>query len=106
MRKLLLLLVTLITFTNVSYASFPVVEKVSDNTIESMIDPILDIILYIVLFIGSVYWAIIKTKQKYGTWYRPWSTYSYIQKALIWLIIAFSFILFISLFIHPDSRII
>ena len=32
MRKLLLLLVTLITFTNVSYASFPVVEKVSNQT--------------------------------------------------------------------------
>jgi hypothetical protein len=35
MRKLLLLLVTLITFTNVSYASFPVVEKISDQTIGS-----------------------------------------------------------------------
>jgi len=39
MRKLLLLLVTLITFTNVSYASFPVVEKVSDQTTGSMTDP-------------------------------------------------------------------
>ena len=38
MRKLLLLLITITTFTNVSYASFPVVEKVSDQTTVSMTD--------------------------------------------------------------------
>ena len=32
MKKIILFLITITTFTNVSYASFPVVEKVSDQT--------------------------------------------------------------------------
>jgi hypothetical protein len=39
MKKLLLLLITITTFTNVSYASFPVVEKVSDLATGTMTDP-------------------------------------------------------------------
>jgi hypothetical protein len=38
MKRIILLLITIITFTNVSYASFPVVEKVSDQTTVSMTD--------------------------------------------------------------------
>ena len=36
MKKLLLLLITLTTFTNVSYASFPVVEKEQTEIVESV----------------------------------------------------------------------
>ena len=32
MKKIILFLMTIITFTNVSYASFPVIEKVSNQT--------------------------------------------------------------------------
>lgn len=39
MKRYSFLLITLIIFTNVSYASFPVVEKVSDQTTGSMTDP-------------------------------------------------------------------
>ena len=35
MKKIILFLMTIITFTNVSYASFPVIEKVSNQTTES-----------------------------------------------------------------------
>jgi hypothetical protein len=39
MRKLLLLLVTLITFTNVSYASFPVTENTQTEIVETIESP-------------------------------------------------------------------
>ena len=39
MKKTILFLITTTTFTDVSFASFPVVEKVSDQTTGSMTDP-------------------------------------------------------------------
>ena len=39
MKKIILFLITITTFTNVSYASFPVVEKVSDLATGTMTDP-------------------------------------------------------------------
>ena len=39
MRKLLLLLVTLITFTNVSYASFPVNQNTQTEIVETIESP-------------------------------------------------------------------
>ena len=50
MKKMILLLITITIFTNVSYASFPVVEKVSNQTTGSMIDP---------LFIKLIIWAVV-----------------------------------------------
>ena len=39
MEKLLLLLITFITFTNVSYASFPILENVPTETLETIESP-------------------------------------------------------------------
>ena len=50
MKKTILFLITTTTFTNVSFASFPVVEKVSDQTTGSMIDPI---------FLTLIIWTIV-----------------------------------------------
>ena len=45
MKRIILLLITITTFTNVSYASFPVVEKVSFQTTKQ-IEPIIESISY------------------------------------------------------------
>ena len=47
MKKIILFLITITTFTNVSCASFPVVEKVSNQTTGSMTDPLFSISFYI-----------------------------------------------------------
>ena len=60
MKKIILYLITTTTFANVSFASFPVVEKVSYKITESMTtsDPLFPISFYIsgiVVFILSVF---------------------------------------------------
>ena len=55
MRKLLLLLITITTFTNVSYASFPVLENVQENSIKYSKTPVFsnsnDTIHYVLGFV-------------------------------------------------------
>ena len=60
MKKIILFLITTTTFTNVSFASFPVVEKVSYKTTGSMTDPLFPSSFYIsgiVVFILLVFLA-------------------------------------------------
>ena len=60
MKKTILFLITTTTFTNVSFASFPVVEKVSYKTTGSMTDPLFASSFYIsgiVVFILLVFLA-------------------------------------------------
>ena len=83
MKRIILLLITITTFTNVSYASFPVVEKVSFQTTKQ-IEPILESITYNrSKFLGPF---------KYLFWWNwkifsKWSTYSFWKKVLICLIL-------------------
>tara|TARA_B110000240_G_C13108787_1_gene287444 strand:+ start:71 stop:394 length:324 start_codon:yes stop_codon:yes gene_type:complete len=57
MKKLLLLIITLITLSNVSYASFPVIHRniVTTQTVGPELDHILNSILGGVAFFGTVY---------------------------------------------------
>ncbi len=62
MKKLLLLLITLTTFTNVSYASFPVTENTQTEvvaTIEKIQSP--ESVLYMMLgfFVGFFSWFLV-----------------------------------------------
>jgi hypothetical protein len=84
MKRIILLLITITTFTNVSYASFPVVEKVSFQTTKQ-IEPILESITYNRS-------KILRTKKSnfyFWNWkvFTDWSTYSFKKKALICLIV-------------------
>ena len=83
MKRIILLLITITTFTNVSYASFPVVEKVSFQTTKQ-IEPILESITYNRSKILGPF--------KYLFWWNwkifpKWSTYSFWKKVLICLIL-------------------
>jgi len=75
MKRIILLLITITTFTNISYASFPVVEKVSFQTTEQT-EPSLESITNNRLGILSN--CVIFTN---------WSTYSLKKKVLICLIL-------------------
>ena len=91
MKKMILLLITITTFTNVSYASFPVVEKVSFQTTKQ-IEPILESITYNRSKILGPF--------KYLFWWNwkifpKWSTYSFWKKVVICVILlAASYALF------------
>ena len=83
MKTIILLLITITTFTNVSYASFPVVEKVSFQTTKQ-IEPILESI--------TIHRSKILGPFKYLFWWNwkifpKWSTYSFWKKVLICLIL-------------------
>ena len=84
MKKMILLLITITTFTNVSYASFPVVEKVSFQTTKQ-IEPILESITYNRSKILSTK----KSNLYLWNWkiFPKWSTYSFWKKVLICLIL-------------------
>ena len=80
MKKMILLLITITIFTNISYASFPVVEKVSLLTTQK-IEPILKSITYNRS-------KILSTKKSNLYWWNwkifpKWSTYSFWKKVLI-----------------------
>ena len=86
MKTIILLLITITTFTNVSYASFPVVEKVSFQTTKQ-IEPILESI--------TIHRSKILGPFKYLFWWNwkifpKWSTYSFIKKVIICVILAFA----------------
>ena len=53
MKKIILFLITITTFTNVSYASFPVVEKVSNQTTGSNVP------LYLMGYPTLIIWTIV-----------------------------------------------
>jgi hypothetical protein len=87
MKKIILLLITITTFTNVSYSSFPVVEQVSFQTTKK-IEPILESITYHRS-------KILSTKKSNLYWWNwkifpKWSTYSFIKKVIICVILAFA----------------
>ena len=93
MKRIILLLITITTFTNVSYASFPVVEKVSFQTTEQ-IEPILESITYNRSKIlrtkkSNFYFWNWKSNFYFWNWkvFTDWSTYSFKKKALICLIV-------------------
>jgi len=84
MKKIILLLITITTFTNVSYSSFPVVEQVSFQTTKK-IEPILESITYHRS-------KILSTKKSNLYWWNwkifpKWSTYSFIKKVIICVIL-------------------
>ena len=87
MKKIILLLITITTFTNVSYASFPVVEKVNLQTTKK-IERILESINYN----RSEFLSIKKSNLYLWNWkiFTYWSTYSFKKKALICLILLVS----------------
>ena len=72
MKKIILFLITITTFTNVSYASFPVVEKVSNQTTGSngpiLYMPVITLIIWTIVvftllgFLG----VLLKKKQRTG----------------------------------------
>ena len=84
MKKMILLLITITTFTNVSYASFPVVEKVSFQTTKQ-IAPIYESITHNRS-------KILSTKKSNLFWWNwkifpKWSTYSFWKKLVICVIL-------------------
>ena len=77
MKKIILFLITITTFTNVSYASFPVVEKVSNQTTGSPdllgMEGTTLIIWSIVVF--TLFFLTILNFLKNGWMRRPWWLY-------------------------------
>ena len=84
MKRIILLLITIATYTNVSYATFPVVEKVSFQTTKQ-IEPILESINYNRSKILST------NKSNLSLWnwkiFPKWSTYSFWKKVIICVIL-------------------
>ena len=64
MKRLLLLLFTLTTLTNVSYASFPV-NKIIDEPDSSS-----SLIVFAIALIVTTF-GLVSNKRKYGTYYNP-----------------------------------
>ena len=93
MKRIILLLITITTFTNVSYASFPVVEKVSFQTTKQ-IEPILESITYNRSKILSTK----KSNLYLWNWkiFPKWSTYSFWKKVII-CVILLAVVLFIGM---------
>ena len=93
MQRIILLLITITTFTNVSYASFPVVEKVSFQTTKQ-IEPILESITYNRSKILSTK----KSNLYLWNWkiFPKWSTYSFWKKVII-CVILLAVVLFIGM---------
>ena len=93
MKRIILLLITITTFTNLSYASFPVVEKVSFQTTKQ-IEPILESITYNRSKILSTK----KSNLYLWNWkiFPKWSTYSFWKKVII-CVILLAVVLFIGM---------
>ena len=76
MKKIILFLITITTFTNVSYASFPIVEKVSNQTTGSngpiLYMPVITLIIWtIVVFTLLVLLNVLfANKKRTGGWRR------------------------------------
>jgi cellulose synthase/poly-beta-1,6-N-acetylglucosamine synthase-like glycosyltransferase len=74
MKKIILFLITITTFTNVSYASFPVVEKVSNQTTGSNVPLWLQLmtvsdLIILTIVVGLCVWFLgflSKIKQRTG----------------------------------------
>ena len=90
MKRIIFLLITITTFTNVSYASFPVVEKVSFQTTKQ-IEPILESIN----FNRSKILSTQKSNLYWWNWkiFPKWSTYSFWKKVIICVILSAVFLL-------------
>ena len=69
MKKLILLLITLIIITNVSFASFPVISTIKEP--ESVSSNL--VVFGVALILGIV--GLIYNKRKYGTYYNPNNIY-------------------------------
>jgi hypothetical protein len=111
MKKTILFLITITTLTNVSYASFPVVEKVSNQTTETVIncnqrgtfDPDLILWTIIVFPLLVLFGFLLKMKRRTG------GRGQMLLKILAWtlyllsipLVIIWMFIGFLSLFGIP-----
>lgn len=90
MKRIIFLLITITTFTNVSYASFPVVDKVSFQTTKQ-IEPILESIN----FNRSKILSTQKSNLYWWNWkiFPKWSTYSFWKKVIICVILSAVFLL-------------
>lgn len=104
MKQLGLLLIILTTLTNLSYASFPIL----DRTIEPDSDSPGYFMLWAVI-IGVSVVRMIQYKKKYGTFYKPWSEYTGIEKVLAYIVFGIIGLLIIALLIallNPDALLI
>ena len=91
MKKIILFLITIITFTNVNYASFPVVEKVSDQTTGSMTDPLFPTIFYILGIVAFILFCFtILNFLKNGFSRRQW--WIYLSSSILFIYFAFWFV--------------
>ena len=91
MKKIILFLIIITTFTNVSYASFPVVEKVSYQTTGSMSDPLFPISFYISGIVVFILFSLtILNFLKNGWRSRPW--WLYLSSIILFTYFAFWFV--------------
>jgi len=91
MKKIILFLITITTFKNVSYASFPVVEKVSYQTTGSMTDPLFPISFYISGIVVFILFSLtILNFLKNGWRSRPW--WIYLSSSILFIYFAFWFV--------------
>ena len=90
MKKMILLLITITTFTNVSYASFPVVEIVSYKT-GSMTDPLFPISFYISGIVSFILLSLTMLNfLKNGFRRRQW--WLYLSSGILFIYFAFWFV--------------
>ena len=98
MKKIILFLITITTFTNVSYASFPVVEKVSYKTTGSMTDPLFSISFYIssiVVFILLIVTILNFRKYWKSMYWKPFIIWASVITALNLYFLAMLFFMYI-----------
>ena len=89
MKRIILLLITLITLTNVSYASFPVIHKpiVTNQTVGPELDHILNSILGAVALFGTLY-LLLRTIWRAYKRDTPWIKKLLRWKNIWWLLLA------------------
>ena len=91
MKKIILFLITITTFINVNYASFPFVEKVSDQTTGSMTDPLFPTSFYILGIVAFILFCFtILNFLKNGFIRRQW--WIYLSSSILFIYFAFWFV--------------
>ena len=91
MKRIIFLLITITTFTNVSYASFPVVEKVSYQPTGSMTDPLFPISFYISGIVSFILLSLTMLNfLKNGFRRRQW--WLYLSSGILFIYFAFWFV--------------
>jgi len=96
MKKLILLLITLTTHTNVSYASFPVTTNNVSDTV-----PVTPILLGILFFTGFGF-AIYFLFRLYKNSFNPWFRFLGIFGIIVFSILSILFILFFMFLVGND----